>query len=142
MAPVGEGTPVSLGYDYTQAHLAVVGTPEVLTVSASGAADQTASVPMLLSVGDVKDEAEIISGLVTRRVAACLYDGTQPIGDVYMSTTGGKDLGAIIVYPLDEPVTELVTAQPLNTSEGTNTVNVTAEVSPIELESEYMAVAS
>lgn len=103
---------------------------------------QTASVPTLLSVGDVKDEAEIISGLVTRRVTACLYDGTQPVGDVYMSTTGGKDLGAIIVYPLDEPVTELVTAQPLNTSEGTNTVSVTAEVSPVALSCEYYGASS
>lgn len=98
---------------------------------------QTASVPMLLSVGDVKDEAEIISGLVTRRVTACLYDGTQDIGDTYLSTTGGKDIGAIIVYPLATPATERIAGQNLVTNEGTNIVDVTAEVSPIELKVEF-----
>lgn len=142
LAPVGVGTPVSLGYDYTQAHLAVVGTPEVLTVSASGATDQTATVESLLAVGSVADEQNLINGEVIRRCAVCCYDGTQTIGDVYMSTTGGKDLGAIIVYPLNEPVTELVTAQPLNTSEGTNTVSVTAEVSPVALSCEYYQAAA
>ena len=100
---------------------------------------QTATVPTLLSVGDVKDEAEIISGVVTRRVTACLYDGTQPVGDVYMSTTGGKDAGAIIVYPLATPTTESVTPQPLNTTEGTNIIDSTSNVSPIDVEVEYAA---
>lgn len=94
---------------------------------------QTASVPTLLSVGDVKDEVELIHGTLTRRVTACLYDGTQPVGDVYMSTTGGKDAGAIIVYPLATPTTEHITGQNLVTNEGTNIVDVTAEVSPVEL---------
>ena len=98
---------------------------------------QTATVPTLLSVGDVRDEAEIISGLVTRRVTACLYDGTQDVGDTYLSTTGGKDIGAIIVYPLATPTTERIAGQNLVTNEGTNTINVTAEVNPIELEVEY-----
>lgn len=99
---------------------------------------QTASVPTLLSVGDVKDEAEIISGLVTRRVTACLYDGTQTIGDVYMSTTGGKDLGAIIVYPLATETTEQTTAQHLVTNDGTNVVDSVANVSPLSAECVYM----
>ena len=94
---------------------------------------QTASVPMLLSAGDVKDEVELIHGPLTRRITACLYDGTQPVGDVYMSTTGGKDAGAIIVYPLATPTTEQITGQNLVTNEGTNIVDVTAEVSPVEL---------
>ncbi len=100
---------------------------------------QTASVPMLLSVGDVKDEVELIHGPLVRRVTACLYDGTQPVGDVYMSTTGGKDAGAIIVYPFATPTTEQITAQNLVTNEGTNIVDVTANVSPIQLEVEYAA---
>ena len=138
LEPVGTGSPTKGSYDVSHLTvLSVVGTPEVLTVSASGATDQTASVVNLFSAGDYKDEQNIISGVVIRRCAVCRYDGTQTIGDVYMSTTGGKDLGAIIVYPLDEPVTELVTAQPLNTSEGTNTVSVTAEVSPVALEAVY-----
>lgn len=102
---------------------------------------QTASVPMLLSVGDVKDEVELIAGTYKHRCAACEYDGTQDVGDTYLSTTGGKDIGAIIVYPLATPTTEQITGQNLVTNEGTNVVNVTAEVSPIELEAEYMAVA-
>ena len=98
---------------------------------------QTASVPMLLSVGDVKDEVELIHGPLTRRVTACLYDGTQPVGDVYMSTTGGKDAGAIIVYPLATPTTEQITAQNLVTNEGTNIVDSVANVSPVGLEIVY-----
>lgn len=45
------------------------GTPEVLTVSASGAETQTVTdVPMLLSVGDYEDEKDIISGIKTGKV--------------------------------------------------------------------------
>lgn len=102
---------------------------------------QTATAENLLSVGTVKDEQDIISGAVTRKCGVCYYDGTQAIGDVYISTTGGKDNGAIIVYPLATPVTEQVTAQHLTTNEGTNTVSVTAEVSPVELKAEYKASA-
>lgn len=139
IAPTGDGTPVSLGYDTSHLVPRVVGDPEVLTVSASGAADQTASVPTLLSVGDVKDEVELIHGPLTRRVTACIYDGTQDVGDVYISTTGGKDIGAIIVYPLATPTTESVTPQPLNTNEGTNIIESTSNVSPIDAEVEYAA---
>lgn len=38
---------------------------------------QTASVPMLLSVGDYADEAEIISGGVMRKVGVKVLDGTE-----------------------------------------------------------------
>lgn len=101
------------------------------------ATPQTASVVNLLAVGDTKDEQDIISGAVTRRCAACLYDGTQPVGNTYLSTTGGKDNGAIIVYPLAESTTEQATPQSLSTVEGTNIVSVTAEVDDIELEVIY-----
>ena len=53
------------------------GTPEVLTVSATGAETQTASVANLLSVGDIADEQEIISGGVTHRVGVKVFDGTE-----------------------------------------------------------------
>ena len=43
----------------------------------------------------------------------------------------------IVVYPLAEATTEQTTAQSLTTSEGTNTISVTAEVNPIELEVKY-----
>ena len=103
--------------------------------------NQTASVVDLLSVGDVKDEQEVIGGTVTRRCAVCLYDGTQPVGNTYISSTGGKDIGAIIVYPLATPTTESVTAQPLSTVAGTNIVDATAEVSGINADVTYFGSA-
>ena len=101
-------------------------------------APQTASVPMLLSVGDVKDEVELIAGTYTHRCAACEYDGTQDVGDTYLSTTGGKDIGAIIVYPLSTPTTEQITPQAISTNEGTNIVDSVANVSPLAAEVKYM----
>lgn len=114
IAPTGDGTPVSLGYDYTHSHLAVVGTPEVLSVGA-----QTASVVNLYAVGNVKDEQDIISGVVTRRTE--------------VSVSGGVVTRTVLA----EPVIEHVTAQPIRTAEGTNTVTVTSEVDPVELSVEY-----
>lgn len=129
---------VSLGYDDSHYHLAAVGTPEVLTVTDSDSNTQTASVADLYAVGAAVDEHDVISGTVTRRCGVCLYDGTQDIGDAYVSTTGGKDIGAIIVYPLATSATESVVAQPLHTNEGTNTVSITAEISGIEAEIKYV----
>lgn len=103
---------------------------------------QTASVPMLLSVGDVKDEVELIAGTYTHRCAACLYDGTQDVGDTYLSTTGGKDIGAIIVYPLSTPTTEQITPQALSANEGTNIVDSVANVNPLEAEVKYMTASA
>lgn len=80
IAPTGTGTPTKGAYDYTHAHLAVVGTPEVLTLSASGATDQTASVVTLLSVGSYADTQEIISGTVKRNVGIKVFDGTEEWG--------------------------------------------------------------
>ena len=99
--------------------LSVVGTPEALAVTATGAASQTASVPSLFAVGDVADEVEIISGTVTRRTA--------------VSASGG----VVSVSALSEPITERVTPQPLRTNEGDNVVSVTANVNPIQLSAEY-----
>ena len=54
------------------------GTPETLTVSATGAETQTVTdVPTLLSVGDYEDEAEIISGGMTHRIGYHVFDGTE-----------------------------------------------------------------
>lgn len=79
LAPVGTGTPTSLGYDGTHYHLAVVGTDEVLSVTASGAATQTASVVDIFAVGDYADEVEIISGGVKRKVGIYVCDGTESV---------------------------------------------------------------
>lgn len=48
----------------------------------------------------------------------------------------------IVVHPLVEETHESVTAQPLRTTEGDNTITVTAEVSGIQLEAVYMAATS
>ena len=55
------------------------GTSETLTVTDEDSNTQTASVPMLLSVGDYKDEAEIISGIKTGKVGVKVFDGTETI---------------------------------------------------------------
>lgn len=131
--PTGSGI-VSMGDDISHLTvLSVVGTPEVITVE-----DQTASVESLLSVENTKDEQNIITGDVTRRCGVCIYDGTQDIGDVYVSTTGGKDVGAIIVYPLITSISEKVAEQILQTSEGDITVYADAEISGLEAEVKYL----
>ena len=109
------------------------GTAEVLTITASGAVTQAASVPDLLALTGYVDEADIISGKVTRRCGVCVYDGTQTIGDVYLSTTGGKDIGATIVYPLATPTTEQVTPQELTTAAGSNTISSSVSEADIKI---------
>lgn len=94
--------------------LSIDGTPEALSVGA-----QTASVVNLFAAGDVKDEQDIISGVVTRRTE--------------VSVSGGE----VTISALAEPVTERVTAQPLRTAEGNNTVSVASNVDPVELTAEY-----
>jgi len=37
---------------------------------------QTATVENLYAVGNVRDEQELVTGTVTRKNAACIYDGT------------------------------------------------------------------
>ena len=98
--------------------LAVEGTPEMLTIGT-----QTASVVNLFSTGTVHDEQDIISGVVTRKTE--------------VSVSGG----VITISALAEPVTERVTAQPMRTAEGTNTVTVTSAVAPVELKAVYLTPA-
>lgn len=47
----------------------------------------------------------------------------------------------IVVYPLAESTTESTTAQPLYTYTGDNTVSVTSNVDPVQLEVQYSATA-
>lgn len=82
---------------------------------------QAASVSDLFAAGDVKDEQDIISGVVTRRTEVSVSDGV------------------ITISALAEPVTERVAGQPLRTAAGDNTVSVVSEVAPVELSVEYMA---
>lgn len=55
----------------------------------------------------------------------------------YLAAQYAAGTPVIIVYPLATPYTEQVSAQPLTTAVGTNTVSVTAEVSPVNLDSVY-----
>lgn len=77
----------------------VDGTPEVITVNG-----HTASAESLLSVGDVHDIHDVVSGKVIRCIKSGVYDGTQDIFvtntglDTYVSSTGGEDTGAILAY--------------------------------------------
>lgn len=65
------------GNEVDDYELRVVGTPEVLSVTASGAETQTASVPDLFAVGNYADEVEIIGGTVTHKVKVLVLDGTE-----------------------------------------------------------------
>lgn len=100
IAPSGTGTPTSLGYDYSNAHLAVVGTPEVLTVTATGAATQTASVVDLFAVGDYADTQEVIRGVVKRKVGIKVFDGTETFskstayGNAFLINAASSSWGA------------------------------------------------
>ena len=179
------------------------GTAEVLTITASGAVTQTASVVNLLGVGNYKDEQEIISGNVTRKVGVKVLDGTESwnsynvtqgvlfriqisdsvsdtkntmgvlcnayqvvyAGDrasgtlsgsaknydfmngnyttldtwkAYLATQYAEGTPVIVVYPLETETTESVAGQNLNTSDGSNVISVTAEVSNIPLDIEYL----
>jgi hypothetical protein len=84
---------------------------------------QTASVQNLFAAGDVKDEQDIISGVVTRRTEVSVSDG------------------AITISALAEPVTEHVTEQHLRTVDGDNIVSVTSNVDPVDLAVTYTASA-
>lgn len=197
----GFGGAVSLGYDGAHYSLAVVGTDEVLTVSASGAESQTASVADLYAVGVAADEQEVISGVFTRRCDTYVFDGsetfgsssaygtalyvasfsskikadknvnpicshfttgaatgTQPDGSCFFNASGhfyfrtsdnATDFKAwlkgqydngtpvIIVFALADEKSESVTAQPLHTNEGTNTISLTADITDVTLSAEY-----
>ena len=80
-------------------NLQTIGTPEVITVTHADSTTQTASVEDLFAVGSIKDEQDIISGTIKHRCEAIIYDGTQTVTEPYLSSTGGKDNGAIIVHP-------------------------------------------
>lgn len=84
-------------------------------------APQTATVANLFSDGTAHDEQDIISGTVTRRTAVSVSSGV------------------ITISALPSPVTEHVTAQPLRTADGSNTVSVTSNVDPVELSVNYVA---
>ena len=92
LEPTGTGAPVAGSYDTSHlSKLEVVGTPEVLTVSANGIA-QTASIAGLFATNSVADEQDIISGVVTRKTEVIVSGGI------------------ITIQALAEPITEQVAA--------------------------------
>lgn len=80
LEPHGDA-PIAGAYDNTHNHVTAVGTPEVLAITAedeySGDIEQTASVKNLFAVGDYADTQDVISGVVTRKCAILVLDGTE-----------------------------------------------------------------
>ncbi len=200
----------SLGYDGSHYSLAVVGTDEVISLTASGADTQTAGAENLFAVGDYADTQDIISGAITRKVGVWVLTGEENwtvastntdvyylpssyipddygvvsrftpicshlegvmstvsisamtantiktnnsskivyacVGATYTTKEAWKAFVAaqyaagtpiIIIYPLATETTESATPQELHTNKGDNTIIVTANVSPIQLEAVY-----
>lgn len=67
----------ALKWDSVNQRLFADGTPEVITVSASGADTQTATAVNLLSVDSDADEQDIIHGAIKRKCAVRVLDGTE-----------------------------------------------------------------
>lgn len=65
---------VSLGYDGSHLHFAVVGTDEVITVSPTGT---TADAVDLYAVGSYADTQDIISGAISRKVGIKVLNGAE-----------------------------------------------------------------
>lgn len=119
-------TPASEPWDGT-ASLEVVGTPEVLTISATGETAQTVTdIPDLFATldGSVRDEVDLVSGVLTRR--------TEP----------SYKNGAVVIRALATPVTEQTTPHELRSFAGDTTVSWTAAVSGTEKRVEYAQEAS
>lgn len=102
--------------------------------------NNTATAENLFAVGTTEDVQDVLTGIVTRNCEAVYYDGTQTINTPYISTTGGLDVGAIIVHPRTIPTTETVTPQMLTVQAGTNTIEITqSSIDDLPLEVSYKA---
>lgn len=102
--------------------LAVVGTPETLTISATGETPQTVNdIPDLFATldGSVRDEVDLVSGVLTRRTEA-VYEN-----------------GVVVIRALATPTTEQTTPHELHSYAGDTTVSWTAAVSGTEKTVEY-----
>lgn len=114
-------TPASEPWDGT-ASFEVTGTPETLTISATGETAQVVSdIPDLFATldGTARDEVDLVSGVLTRR------------------TELAYENGAVVIKALAAPVTEQTTPHSLHSYAGTTTVSWTAEVSGTEKTVEY-----
>lgn len=124
LGPVtGSTNPTAGDYDFSHYSLSVVGIPETLTISAAGETDIELSVANLFAVGNAVDKQSITDGSIERQCAVCVYDGTQNVGNTFISSTGGKDLLAVIVYPLANSDSESVLPQTINNPGGNITIS-------------------
>ena len=80
------------GNEVDDYELRIVGTPESISITASGADAQTATAGNLLSCGDYADEQDIISGVVTRKVEVKVFKGdtTESWARVGTSADGNR----------------------------------------------------
>ena len=95
-----------------------------------------------ISVGNRVNKVQAMSNVTQTECVIGLGYGTATAAGVenfkaWLAAQYAAGTPVIVVYPLAEVTTEQTTAQSLTTSEGTNTINVTAEVNPIKLEVEY-----
>ena len=100
----------------------VDGTPEVLTISATGETAQTVSdIPDLFATldGTVYDEVDLVSGVLTRR--------TEPV----------YENGAVVIKALATPTTEQTTSHSLHSYTGGTAVSWLATVSGTEKTVEF-----
>ena len=123
------------------------------TSSAYGAA-------VYINSASTKWKANRTGGVLCTHFAQGTASGTQPENTCFFNASGhfyfrtdkttaqfktwlaeqyAAGTPVMVMFVRSTPTTESVTPQPLTTAEGTNTVSVTAEVSPIALEVEYYA---
>ena len=126
------------------------------TSSAYGAA-------IYISSASVKWKANRNGGVLCTHFTQGAASGTQPENTCFFNASGhfyfrtDKTTGqfktwlaeqyaagtpVIIMFVRSTPATDSVTPQPLTTAKGTNTVSVTAEVSPVALTCEYHGASS
>ena len=121
--------------------ISVTGTPQTVTDSNSPA--NTATAPMLLSVGSgndiYRDECNLVTGEITRRCEVFVYDGTQALRTPRISTTGTASIGAIIVQKLETETTETISAQILDavSNMSQNTLSTTSNIENPEIKATY-----
>ena len=109
-----EGTLTSLGYDYSHLVAKAVGTAEALTLGS-----QSATVETLLQVGDYKDEQNILTGEITRRIGVKILTGSE---NWAASSTGTDGIFMTALWTRNHPNNSRI-ALVSNDYQGTNAVN-------------------
>ena len=100
----------------------------------------SAPIPALRSnaAGTVYDEFEVKTGKLTRKIGRIESYNGEDVGENYISTTGGLDAGATVIYELAEPVIEQYEPVELPTYPHTTIIEVENET---PAEAEITAVA-